>query len=50
MAEKGVPKRDGSGKGTRDNRGRGGCTTPTDKNKKQGIASRRGNKMVPNKY
>jgi len=24
---KGTPKRDGSGKGSRDNRGRGGCTT-----------------------
>lgn len=27
MAKKGVPKRDGSGKGTRANRGRGGCKT-----------------------
>ena len=25
MAKKGVPKRDGSGRGTRANRGRGGC-------------------------
>lgn len=25
MAKKGVPKRDGSGKGRRANRGRGGC-------------------------
>ena len=25
MAKKGVPKRDGSGKGTRKNNGRGGC-------------------------
>jgi len=25
MAQKGVPKRDSSGKGTRANRGRGGC-------------------------
>jgi len=25
MATKGIPKRDGSGKGTRANRGRGGC-------------------------
>ena len=24
---KGTPKRDGSGRGTRDNRGRGGCST-----------------------
>ena len=27
MATKGTPKRDGSGKGTRANRGRGGCKT-----------------------
>jgi hypothetical protein len=26
MARKGVPKRDGSGRGTRANRGRGGCS------------------------
>lgn len=32
--EKGVPKRDGSGKGTRENQGRGGCTT-TEQRKKQ---------------
>ena len=25
MTKKGVPKRDGSGRGTRANRGRGGC-------------------------
>ena len=25
MAKKGVPKRDGSGKGVRKNKGRGGC-------------------------
>jgi len=25
MGKKGVPKKDGSGKGTRANRGRGGC-------------------------
>lgn len=25
MPQKGVPKKDGSGKGKRDNRGRGGC-------------------------
>lgn len=25
MATKGVPKKDGSGKGSRDNKGRGGC-------------------------
>ena len=28
---KGKPKQDGSGKGTRDNRGRGGCATPRTK-------------------
>lgn len=28
MAEKGVPKRDGSGRGVRANKGRGGCKTP----------------------
>jgi len=28
MAKRGVPKRDGSGKGTRANKGRGGCKTP----------------------
>lgn len=27
MASKGVPKRDGSGKGVRANKGRGGCAT-----------------------
>ena len=27
MAKKGTPKRDGSGRGTRANRGRGGCET-----------------------
>ena len=27
MATKGVPKRDGSGRGVRANRGRGGCKT-----------------------
>jgi len=27
MATKGTPKRDGSGKGVRANRGRGGCKT-----------------------
>jgi len=28
MAKKGVPKRDGSGGGTRANKGRGGCVDP----------------------
>lgn len=32
--KKGVPKRDGSGKGTRKNRGRGGC--PPSKQSKKG--------------
>jgi len=27
MAKKGTPKRDGSGRGTRANKGRGGCKT-----------------------
>jgi len=31
MAEKGVPKRDGSGRGRRDNKGRGGCPKPVQK-------------------
>jgi len=31
MAKKGVPKRDGSGKGVRANKGRGGCATPRNK-------------------
>ena len=29
---KGIPKRDGSGRGIRANRGRGGCNPPKDKN------------------
>lgn len=28
---KGIPKRDGSGKGVRANKGRGGCNPPKDK-------------------
>lgn len=37
MAKKGVPKRDGSGKGVRVNRGRGGCakTRSTGKGRKR---------------
>lgn len=27
VAKKGIPKQDGSGNGTRDNKGRGGCET-----------------------
>ena len=34
----GVPKRDGSGKGVRANRGRGGCNPPQDKNARYGNA------------
>jgi len=33
-AKKGTPKRDGSGKGTGANKGRGGCKPPTGKNQK----------------
>ena len=29
MAKAGTPKRDGSGKGSRANKGRGGCATPS---------------------
>ncbi|MCC7552540.1 DUF134 domain-containing protein [Candidatus Micrarchaeota archaeon] len=35
IEEKGVPKRDGSGKGIRKNRGRGGCNPTQDKNARQ---------------
>jgi len=34
MATKGVPRRDGSGGGTGSNRGRGGCSPPKDKNRR----------------
>ena len=30
--ENGVPRRDGSGRGRRANRGRGGCNPPKDRN------------------
>lgn len=33
MAKKGVPKKDGSGKGIRANKGRGGCKKPKSKGK-----------------
>ena len=33
MVKKGKPKRDGSGKGVRANRGRGGCATTKKKGK-----------------
>lgn len=39
MAKKGVPKKDGSGKGVRANRGRG-CDTPTDRNKRNNRRSK----------
>jgi len=31
---KGKPKRDGSGRGTRDNKGRGGCAKPRSKGRR----------------
>lgn len=34
MAEKGVPKEDGTGKGRGLNRGRGGCKPPKHKNRR----------------
>jgi len=33
MAKKGIPKKDGSGRGTRANKGRGGCDSPKGKGK-----------------
>lgn len=33
--KKGVPMRNGSGKGVRANKGRGGCTPPKNKNKRK---------------
>jgi len=39
-AKKGVPKRDGSGKGTGANKGRGGCAKP----KKASRGTKRGRK------
>jgi hypothetical protein len=35
MAKKGTPKRDGSGKGKRKNKGRGGCTPTKNKGLKK---------------
>ena len=35
MAKKAVPKRDGSGKGSRKNKGRGGCKTTQKKGRGQ---------------
>jgi predicted DNA-binding protein (UPF0251 family) len=40
--EKGVPKRDGSGKGARANRGRGGCSPPEDRGMNAPCGRRRG--------
>ncbi|MFH0836231.1 MAG: DUF134 domain-containing protein [Candidatus Micrarchaeota archaeon] len=42
MVEKGVPKRDGSGRGTRANKGRGGCNPAQDKNARPGFGGGRG--------
>lgn len=36
MTEKGVPKRDGSGRGMRLNKGRGGCSTTSKKGRGRG--------------
>lgn len=36
LMPRGVPKRDGSGRGTRDNRGRGGCPIPQDRGVNRG--------------
>jgi len=41
---KGVPKRDGSGRGVRANRGRGGCRTPRRIGQGSGTAGGRGRK------
>jgi len=38
---KGIPKRDGSGRGIRKNRGRGGCSNPREKGKNPGRERRR---------
>lgn len=52
--EKGIPKMDGSGGGTRENRGRGGCNPPADSGLKKdmglkadtrGMGQRRGIKV-----
>lgn len=34
---KGTPKKDGSGKGRRANRGRGGCNPPKDNNRRRKV-------------
>jgi len=33
--KRGVPRRDGSGRGVRANRGRGGCNPPRNKNRRR---------------
>jgi hypothetical protein len=40
MAKKGTPKRDGSGRGVRANKGRGGCSS--EEQKKKGKGTNRG--------
>jgi len=35
MAKKGTPKRDGSGRGSRANAGRGGCKVPRNRGRNQ---------------
>jgi predicted DNA-binding protein (UPF0251 family) len=40
--EKGIPKRDGSGRGVRANRGRGGCNPPEDRGMNAPCGRRRG--------
>ena len=42
MVKKGVPLRDGSGSGARNNRGRGGCVTTQKTGRGSGRASGRG--------
>ena len=46
MAKKGTPKQDGSGRGTRANKGRGGCVTPksTGKGRRATGGGRRANR------
>jgi hypothetical protein len=41
MAKKGVPRRDGSGQGTRRNQGRGGCAPPKQPKRGKGSNKRR---------
>jgi len=42
MDQKGVPKMDGSGRGVRANRGRGGCSPPQDAGTRSGVGFGRG--------